>query len=299
MNKKLSQSTLALLVGLCLPLSAALACSEDGKSGFFPENSLRIPARPGKTIEEARFNAAIDRAEAFYKPIFAAQNRTLVINRKWSDPTVNASASRSLFGRKSIVNMYGGLARHNLVTADAFMLVLCHELGHHLGGIPSVSAGISGKFANEGQSDYFATLKCAREMWKNDDNAAIMANVTIPQTVTTMCQKTWDTAQDIALCQRSAMGGKALGDTLGSLPTNEADRMTTDFDRPDPSVVSSTYSAHPKAQCRLDTYFAGALCGKSTSEGVSFSDEFAGTCNTSRGDDLGARPLCWFKPSGT
>jgi hypothetical protein len=32
--------------------------------------------------------------------------------------------------------MFGGLARHELVTDDGFMMVVCHETGHHLGGAP-------------------------------------------------------------------------------------------------------------------------------------------------------------------
>lgn len=289
---------IALIAGLAMPTSIALACTEDGKEGFFPENNLWIPAPVGKSIAEDQFNAVIDRAEQIYGPKFKADGKTLIVKRKWTDGTVNALARRPLFSRKkAIVEMFGGLARHNLVTSDAFALVLCHEIGHHIGGTPSISSGLSGKFANEGQSDYFATLKCAREIWAQDDNVAIMANVNVPTTVTALCQKSWDSAEDIALCQRSAMAGKSLGDTLGSLPTNPADRMTTDFDKPDQTVVSRTNNAHPKAQCRLDTYFAGALCTKSVTENVSFSDEMAGTCNTSRGDDLGVRPLCWFKPS--
>jgi len=284
---------IATIVGLALPMSVALACNEEGTEGIFPANNLRIPAPIGKSIAEDNFNAVIDRAEKFYTPVFKAMGRKLTIQRLWNNDTVNAMASRPLLSKKSVVKMFGGLARHPLVTSDAFQLVLCHELGHHLGGAPYISQIFSGKFANEGQSDYFATLKCAREMWKNDDNSAIVAGMNIPQTVTTLCQKTWDNANDIAMCQRSAMAGKSLGDTLGSLGTTV---VVTDFDHPDTSVVSSTNDAHPDAQCRLDTYFAGALCGQSKDITPSFSDETVGTCNTSRGDDLGVRPLCWFKP---
>ena len=70
--------------------------------------------------------------------------------------TVNANASQR--GRTWIVNMYGGLARRPEITPDGFAMVLCHELGHHMGGFPFVS----GWAANEGQSDLFATLSCGR-----------------------------------------------------------------------------------------------------------------------------------------
>ena len=66
--------------------------------------------------------------------------------------------------------MFGGLARHKLVTPDGFALVACHEMGHHLGGAPRRGGWAS----NEGQSDYYATTKCARRIWAEDNNAAIM-----------------------------------------------------------------------------------------------------------------------------
>ena len=51
---------------------------------------------------------------------------------------------------------------------------------------------------------------------------------------------------------------------------------------------------HPYAQCRLDTYFNGALC--TVSEIIDFDDdeETTGACHKKNGDDRGLRPQCWF-----
>ena len=56
-----------------------------------------------------------------------------------------------------------------------------------------------------------------------------------------------------------------------------------------------TYEDHPETQCRLDTYFAGALCNKDYREDVSQTEEVKGTCHASLGDRVGVRPACWFK----
>jgi hypothetical protein len=107
------------------------------------------------------------------------------------------------------------------------------------------------------------------------------------------CAANYSSANDIALCKRIAMAGKSLADLLGSLRNS----APTDFDKPDTAVVSETYNMHPASQCRLDTYFQGALCDKRISEELSNKDPVAGTCNRSEGYETGVRPLCWYKPS--
>ena len=61
-----------LVLSLMLIFStAAIACSEDGKTGFVEENDLSIPVdslRMGG-ISEEQFNSFIDRIEAIYAPI--------------------------------------------------------------------------------------------------------------------------------------------------------------------------------------------------------------------------------------
>ena len=63
------------------------------------------------------------------------------------------------------VIMFGGLARRPEITADGFLLVVCHELGHHLAGYPFIDDWA----ANEGQADYFATQSCTKNIWQNDN----------------------------------------------------------------------------------------------------------------------------------
>lgn len=130
-----------------------------------PKNDLHL--REGflsSDVTEADFNRVLDRFQAVYGPILKNDfGKTLSINRLWSDNTVNASASQS--GDIWTLNMYGGLARAAPTTLDGFALVVCHELGHHVGGFPFYFEDWA---ANEGQSDYFAGIACAKFMWKND-----------------------------------------------------------------------------------------------------------------------------------
>ena len=290
---------------------SALACSIQGQGngGFLPENDFYIPANSKSVsggITEAQFNSLIDKVQKVYEPIVASAGGKLVIDRKWKDGTVNAYASQS--GKTWSIAMFGGLARHETITEDGMSLVVCHELGHHIGGTPKVggssddsggwwggssSSGSDSWASNEGQADYFANLKCLRKVFLNADNAAIVAKLNAPTPLVSACRKsTKNNADDMNLCIRASMAGKSVANlfsALSSLPD-------TKFDTPDPKVVTATNDAHPKAQCRLDTYFQGSLCDVSFNEDVSNTDENKGTCSVANGDKIGNRPLCWFKP---
>lgn len=283
---------LVLIISFALS-ATGFACTEDGSGGFLPDNNLNIPvsALQEGGISEQEFNAVIDRFEGIYAPIAQKMGGNLKVARKWTDGTVNASAMR--LGKSWNVNMFGGLARHAAITSDGFAMVLCHEIGHHLGGAPKVSNLLQRWASNEGQSDYFAGLKCLRLGFQNDDNEAIVAQMTVPEFVTNKCAEAYKTRAEQALCIRISMAGDSLASLLASL-RNQA---RAQFDTPDSKVVSKTDHAHPAAQCRLDTYFQSALCDRPMTEEVSQKDETIGTCHPVHQDTLGLRPLCWFKPN--
>jgi hypothetical protein len=296
----------ALVLGLSVA-GNAFTCSPDGKDGILPENDLYIPVGlkgPQSGITEERFNEVISQVEDVYAPIISNMGSKLKVERKWSDGTVNAYASQS--GKTWKVAMFGGLARHSTITEDGFALVVCHEIGHHIGGAPKKGGsagggwwggnggGISSWASNEGQADYFATLKCLRKAFLNDNNIAAVEKLNAPAMVIEGCRKaSKGNEEETALCVRTSMAGKSVSDLFSSLGR----QTTTKFDTPDTRIASSTDDSHPRAQCRLDTYYQGSLCDISMNEDVSQKDEVKGTCHPSLGHKTGTRPLCWFKPS--
>ncbi len=296
----------AMVISLSL-VNASLACSENGSSGFLPENNLKIPVgqKSFGGLTEEQFNTVIDKVEAIYSPLVASAGGKLNMIKNWSDATVNAYATQS--GTNWTVNMFGGLARHNTITEDGMALVVCHELGHHLGGAPKIGGSASGGTGwgggsgganswatNEGQADYFATLKCLRRVYLNDDNVSIVAGLNAPEALTNACKKSSKgDKEDSALCIRLGMSGQSVANLFSALSRSSVAK----FETPDPKVVTTTNDKHPAAQCRLDTYFQGGLCDVSMNEDVSNTDEVKGTCHGSLGHKVGLRPLCWFKPS--
>jgi hypothetical protein len=231
--------------------------------------------------------------ESIYSPIVAQEGGNLKVVRNWTDGTVNAYAQQS--GKTWSVQMFGGLARHETITEDGLALVVCHEIGHHIGGAPKKVSVFSNPWAsNEGQADYWATLKCLRRVWNNDNNEEIVAGMTIPGTLAGICSAQNASSSDRALCMRLGMAGDSVARLFAAL-RNQAEPAK--FETPDPKVVVKTDDAHPATQCRLDTYFQGALCEVSFNENVENKSEVTGTCHASLGHKLGMRPLCWFKPS--
>jgi len=279
---------------------ASTALGFEGARSFMPPNDLGredfLEADGG--ISQAQFNAVVDRVEKFYKPLvkqtFGAK---LTINRRWTDNTVNADASQPSDTNWQ-VNMYGGLARRPEVTEDGFAMVLCHEVGHHLGGFPFVQDWA----ADEGQSDTFATGACAFEIFADSPALSLRATIALPEKQKGLCDKHHSEQNGRDICYRSMVAGKSLADLLAALGRTKAN-----FETPDTTVVDTTAHSHPNAQCRLDTYLASALCGPSKWDnklipGKSFSDRdsleaqqeaFKHSCE---GDPETQRPRCWFAP---
>lgn len=290
--KSFKQGLLLASLALAVP---AIACTPDGKEGFVPENNLKISVNAKRVggITEEQFNAVIDIYEEIYTPIVKEAGGNLEIARNWTDGTVNAYAQQ--IGSTWKVSMFGGLARHDTITQDGFALVVCHELGHHIGGAPrKVSPWSSPWASNEGQADYFATLKCLRRAWQNDNNEAIVRAMEVPAALTKSCGQSHLWNDDFFICVRGGMAGMSVSKLFQAL---RGATVEPKFDTPDPAVVTRTNDNHPAYQCRLDTYFQGALCEADWREDVSASSEVTATCHGSLGHTKGMRPLCWFKPS--
>lgn len=257
---------------------------------FIPKNTLHLDkesfAQGG--ITEVQFNQVIDKVEKIYSSVVTDAGANLIMNRKWKDNTVNASAEQK--GKDWHVNMFGGLAKFRTITVDGFTLVLCHELGHHIGGSPKYKERLTWA-TNEGQADYWGTIKCLRRVWDLENNEEAIKPLKVSKFLASRCVQEWKTTQEQALCIRTGQAGNSVAGLFSALGRTPPPW----FERPDQSEVEETNDLHPRAQCRLDTYFQGALCEKTFKEDTSFESEVTGTCHRLNGDTKGLRPACWFK----
>ena len=263
-----------------------------GCEGFVPQNSLNIPPEKNLNaeIDEATFKQASKRFEIFFgQKVEQWTGDELIVFNSWKSGTVNAFAEKEK--GKVMITIYGGLARHPAITRDGFDAVLCHELGHHFGGYPKK---MSNKWSSvEGQADYYATTKCLRYYWENEDNQTWVQTHDVPDYAKMKCALSYPTSsKEQALCARLSMAGMSVAKMIQTLDYESVD---PEFHTPDPTVVVSTQMMHPYSQCRLDTLFNGSLC--TVDKEVPFDDreEIAGSCHEKLGFQQGNRPKCWFK----
>lgn len=145
-------------------------------------------------------------------------DHNLVVRLESMSPRVNAE----ILKEKEVVSIivWGGMLSHPKLTPAALTLLLCHELGHFLGGPPLKSR--NGWSSTEGQSDYFSTSECMKEIGDTDEAEFIQAAIAL-----------------------TSIYAQVTGQSLPSP------------DRCEEREVVRTNYGYPSAQCRLDTLIAG------------------------------------------
>src|SRR5690606_36523909 len=119
--------------------------------------------------------------------------------------------------------------------------------------------------------------------------------MTITTFLTSSCKKQWADKVDQDICIRGGMAGDSVAKLFAALSWSA---RAPKFDTPDPKKVTVTNHNHPDTQCRLDTYFQGALCEKTFNEEIGQSEEVAGSCHGLGGQTVGLRPRWWHAPVG-
>jgi hypothetical protein len=245
--------------------------------------------------DELRFNELVDEIVDQFQDTVRAYGGTLVKDVNWNSAIVNATAH--VIGSKWTIVAFGGLYRVDGLSQDGFQLAICHEAGHLLGGYPNY--GGSTTSTSEGQSDYFAAHVCAKKVWASQALSNQAAFDAAPESVRDACRDAWSDSTDAHLCARVAVAAERL---IAALSRDMALSLTT----PDTRVaVATIYSGYPQPQCRIDTYYRGALCGADWDfalipgrahplNGIDAETEaHLYSCHESR-QPAAARPACWY-----
>lgn len=153
-----------------------------------------------------------------FEDIFKSQmNHNLTVVFEHEDPKVNAEFTRN--GDELTIRVWGGMLGHRLMNESTLLLLLCHEMGHYLGGPPTKARG--GWSSTEGQADYYSSSLCARNVGLDEVSF-------------------YESALNLARIYAAV--------TFSPAP---------DLDRCDPLIVPRTNFGYPSVQCRLDTLLAG------------------------------------------
>ena len=188
----------------------------------------------------------------------------LKILRDWSDGAVNAWAFR--VGKESWLEVPGGMSRYHLISEEGFLMTICHELGHLLGGAPHRN-----QISFEGQADYYAPMKCMEKILSALNSSSSKGFEKDAQCVGGFCKQRFE-------------GIRSLTSYYAFLEKAPAPRPST----PSQVRVRQTQRSHPPAQCRFDTMLSALGC--SNRETFSYIDPRKGACDKNL-----ARPACWYK----
>ena len=241
-------------------------------------------------ISKKEFLRIIDRVKKIYVPIFRDLEMNFKIEHLWEDKQQNAFAGMS--GTDRFILLYGGYARQKLMTPDAYLSIVCHEIGHHLGGFPRKMN--STWSSSEGQADYFSTLKCMKEVLQRDpQNSPLADALDLPEQIKTQCRSQFSDKDQYNICLRSSKAAEDYGKVIANILAPGSERKIS-LMTPADELTFVTNLRHPTAQCRADTKFQGALCNVSPLISLDDEDETIGTCNLSDFNILGNRPACWF-----
>lgn len=218
---------------------------------ILPDNDLRIPVDVKiQGLNESEYHSVINKFEMVFRDEIAANGKTLTINRLWESPVVNAGTLRK--GKEWIINLYGGYARHPLITPEGYSLVICHELGHHLGGPPKKTFETGPGWPSvEGQSDYFATNICLKKLFAQDEVTVDVENPIVEE----HCARSYAEGGSRKICKRILMAALSVSAVSASIRRT----IVPDLLSKDESIVTQTFESHPEPQCRLDTYVSGAM----------------------------------------
>lgn len=164
-----------------------------------------------RSIEEAAFHFESVVGSSLSK------SHDLTVRLEQHSPRINAEIIKD--GRNIVVSVWGGMLRHPFMTADSIILLLCHEMGHLLGGPPLKAR--DGWSSTEGQADYFSTKICSKWFQMEED-------------------RFYKAATELS--------------QIYAQVTNEAEPR---IDQCDERMVSRINYGYPTIQCRLDTLIAG------------------------------------------
>lgn len=261
--------SLLLLFGLTQTASADWFGSSAQKVDFTPEelDSLEKEFHDAYDLDLAPLGGKFELT--FFKSIFSYLSLATI---KEGVPTIA---------------IMGGNLSYKTMDMDSLRLLICHEMGHFMGGGPRRIEldPMEDQTWNviEGASDYFATTQCMKRVLQGQNHTRVLMPQTVDSKIVADCQESFGEFNDRLLCVRSMLASQKLIAYFASVKGVE---NIYRFDTPDQSVVETTFVSHPDLQCRLDTFRAGALCNVDASEVMDPKDLSKGTCSD--------RPACWF-----
>ncbi len=203
---------------------------------------------------------------SIYAPIIKIErhvNLKILLNKELPE----VAAGVSLHKETAVIEMGNDIHRQSAMTADAYAAMLCHEMGHLLGGKPFSANTLkptlvwvsSTPSSSEGQSDYFSAT-CLKNMFSADKEFDV-SKIAVSARIINLCAAKYLNVADEIICLRSVKSGFELMVYIASIyeqfgPNSNMPRPNMDLTEADGVSANGMY---PTLQCRFDTFVAGAL----------------------------------------
>ncbi len=242
------------------------------------------------SIDKADYLQLTRTLETTYAEQIRSLGGKLKFTLKESTDSPNAFAAKRVDGTWE-VTVVETLLSLKEQTKSTLGIILCHEIGHFLGGepyvvgiqlTPAVRSRAPKKMSCEGQADYFATSDCIKNLGQKlpdlfSDNQGLL-NPSMAeecnqnyedQEKKNQCLETLVAShQTVLVYQKMLQAMNVLSGFFGRIENERSDRTLNHV------------GEYPSLDCRYQTFINGTLCS-----GLSENE-----CN----DAKWARPACWF-----
>jgi hypothetical protein len=104
----------------------------------------------------------------------------LYLDANWFSPFFGAGINLNPNDNNYHLMILGGMTRMKEMTLDAYRAIICHEIGHLLGGEPRQTISGAEFTSSEGQADFFSASQCLPKLFRSlgmTDNSLINKRV--------------------------------------------------------------------------------------------------------------------------
>lgn len=217
----------SILISLAFILSA-LTVSADVFS--LPPDSPNV----GPVTKEKADKTASDLYLLYAVEVWQKQAKPFSFQILWDSPYFGAGTA--VLDQTIEIRVWGGMIRVPEMREDILALIMCHEIGHLVGGAPYQDMPGSETTSVEGQADFYAASQCLPRYFQQlgvSDKEEIKSRITL-----------------------AALGLFQLAHKYATPDAPEAS-----LEKTAPEVATEIdHRSYPSDQCRLDTYKAGAAC---------------------------------------
>ncbi len=244
-------------------------------------------------------HASIDRADYLkltraLETTYADQVRSLggklKFTLKETTGSPNAFAAKRTDGTWEVTVMESLLTMEEQ-TKSSLGIILCHEIGHFLGGepyvvgiqlTPAVRSRAPKKMSCEGQADYFATSECIKTLNRKlpdlfADNKGLLNPMMAGE-----CNQNYENKEDINLCLETLVASYQTVLVYQKMlqQMNVPQSFFGKIDNDPTDRVLNSVGEYPSLDCRYETFLNGTMC----------SELSGNECH----DRKWSRPACWF-----